>query len=645
MNDTELEPIIKPEQDEADQSDAPAEIAPIQFPDGTNADWWVKKTQHLNDGFQKWFEKDLLNIQDNYKIYELKQVAGTLPNGTTIPSTTSIVDTMNSRVVSSLVPREKFVSAVALDPETVAAGDIDKQEMISDFINEAIANIPDFADKMDETFKTLWLENVTFLETKWTIDTKEEIRGQRTIDPVTGENLIIGQENYKYSIGRPDASPLSMRMCAWDPRVKTRVNESPWFRKREMVSINGLFALQEAGVIQNVQAIVEKSNKAMTPENPTDPDARQSQAVDGKQLPAIGWDDGVWELDTWWVDAAWKDSQGKYQTGKFELWVVGGDTVVKFRPNILIPQRIPIVTIKSSRKPGQLLAQGPVDVVKQMQKAMNNNVANVEQLIKNAAYSPTFYTPSSGIDGRRTSLQSNAMIAVLDINGIKRFEPAVDAIKIIEGWIDFLISQMREATAANDQSQGIQQQGGADTTATEAQILAQGSNTRFGYIIESINAATFAEGIAPEFLMLLKQFGEPGQMIVKDGSNDGKGYQVQPEDLQGCYIFKPILAQSQAAKQQRFNQAASIIERIAAIPPGMLKDKAGVVKQLDVYGSLTDILLPLADMQARGLFIDAPMPPPMPGMVDPAMGAPVDPMAPPMEQAAPIEAPPMEMQP
>ena len=80
-----LEPIVKPEQEEVDQSDTPEEIGIISFPDGTDAGWWVKKTQHLNDGHAKWFEKDLLNIQENYKIYELKQVAGTLPNGTTIP--------------------------------------------------------------------------------------------------------------------------------------------------------------------------------------------------------------------------------------------------------------------------------------------------------------------------------------------------------------------------------------------------------------------------------------------------------------------------------------------------------------------------------------------------------------------------------
>ena len=543
---------------------------------------------------------------------------------------------MTSRVVSSLVPREQFVSAVNLDPDAILSGDTNKQELVTDFINESISTIPDFADKYDEAIKTLFLENVVFFETKWKIETKTGQNITRNVDPLADPSQpqpITGVEDYTYTCGRPDAEPLSMRMCAWDPRVKTKVSDSPWFRKREMVSINGLFALQRDGVIQDVETIVQKSNKSMTPENPTDPDARQSQAVDGKQLPAVGWDDGVWELDTWWVDAAWKDSQGKDQTGKFELWVVGGDTVVKFRPNILVPQRTPIVTVKSSRKPGQLLAQGPVDVVKQMQKGINNDRAQAEQLIKNAAYSPTFYTPSSGIDGRRVSLQSNSMIPVLDINGIQRFEPAVEAIEIIMKDIEFLLGQMRESTAANDQSQGIQDKG--VDTATEAQILSQGSNTRFGYITEGINAALFANGIAPEFLALWKQFGEPGKMVVKDGSNDGKGYAIQPEDLQGNYIFKPVLAQTQQAKQQKFGQLSAIAEKIGAIPPGMLVDNQGQVKMLDLYGFLTSALLPLADIQPRGLFKNAPPPPP------PMLGAP--PIgAPPAVEAPPMPAPVMQ---
>ena len=199
---------------------------------------------------------------------------------------------------------------------------------------------------------------------------------------------------------------------------------------------------------------------------------------------------------------------------------------------------------------------------------------------------------------------------ILDVNGIKRFEPAVEAIGIIMKDIEFLLGQMREATAANDQAQGIQQQG--VDTATEAQILQQGSQSRFSYIIETINAASFANGIAPEFLMLWKQFGEPGKMVVKDGSNDGKGYAIQPEDLQGDYIFKPVIAQTAQAKQQKFGQLSAIAEKIGAIPPGMLVDNAGKVKTLDLYGFLTSTLLPLVDVQPRGLFKDAPPPPVLP---------------------------------
>lgn len=90
---------------------------------------------------------------------------------------------------------------------------------------------------------------------------------------------------------------------------------------------------------------------------------------------------------------------------------------------------------------------------------------------------------------------------------------------------------------------------------------------------------------------------------------------------------------------QKFGQLSAIAEKIGAIPPGMLVDNAGKVKTLDLYGFLTGTLLPLADVQPRGLFKDAPPPPPMPVGMPGAPGA-MPPQGPPMGQPAP-EMPPI----
>ena len=627
----------QPQQEDADQTNTPSEIAPITYPDGLTSDWLIGKTKHLNAAHKEWFSKELLNIEDNYKLYELKQVTGTLPNGTTIPRTTSIIDTMTARLVSSLVPREQFVDAVASDAKNLIEGDYDKQETVSDFINETISTTEEFADKCDELLKTLLIENLAVAECRWSIETKTDMKATRAPDPMIPSALpapmpdpltgitppapeppqqpIISIDPVNYEQPRPDFLPVSIRMLAWDPRCKTKISDSPWLRKRTMCSINELFEMQENGIIQDVNDIVKKSNKAMTPENPTDPDAKQSQAVNSTQLPAVGWDDGVWELDEWWASLPWKDKAGKWQRGEYQFWVVGGDTVVKFRPNPLLPQRKPFVTIKISRKPGQLMSQGPINVIKEMQKDLNNTMANLGQLNKNAAYSPTFYEPVSGLDGRRTSLQSNALIPVLSVNGIKRFDPAVAAISLLTKYIEFIIGQMNESTAANDQAQGIDS-GPASQTATAAQILSSGSNTRFGYITEMANASLFGEcGIANEFFLFWKQFGEPGKMVVKDGSNDGKGYLIQPEDLEGGYIFKPVPTQSQQAKAQLYAQRKGVLQDALMMQmqnPALLKDSNGVQKQVQAYDFITQQMLPLINVQGRGLFVDAPPPAPMP---------------------------------
>ncbi len=607
------------------QKDNQAEsVGLVAFPDGVTAQWLTGKTKHLNTSFKTWFDTTLLGIEDNYKLYRGNAIAGTLPNGTTIPIVTSIVDTMTGRVVTSLVPRETFVSAIAVDPDLQMQSDHNKQEVVTDFINETISTTDGFADKADETIKMLMLENVAVVEAKWTISKRQELVAQRTPDPMTpmGEpHPITGMVQQEYEIGRPDFEPVSIRMMAWDPRCKTGLADSPWVRKRSMASINELFRMQEDGIIESVDEIVQRAGKALSPDNPSDPDAKQSQAVDSKQLPSVGWDDGVWELDEWWATLAWKHD-GIHRQAEYQFWIVGGDTVVKFRPNPLIPQRKPFATIKASRQPGQLLGIGPVTVIKSMQRALNNNMSRLEQLVNNSANSPTFYEPSSGMDGRSVSLQSNSLIPVLSVQGIKRFEPATQAIELISNFIQFIIRQMREATAANDQSQGIGQE--ADT-ATEAQILAQGSNGRFGYITEMINNSMFGS-IANEYFLLWKQFGEPGKMIVKDGSNDGKGYRVQPEDLAGCYIFKAVPTQTQQAKVAHFGQLKGLLQDIMQLQagaPGAMVNNEGVPQQLQVYDFLANNMLPLVNVQPRGLFKDAPPPPTGPtgatGM--PPMGA------------------------
>jgi hypothetical protein len=623
--------MIQDENSGAQQApqDSATEAGAIAYPEGISAEWLVRKTKHIKDEFDKWFAKELSNIQEKYKMYEVKDVNGVLPGGTSIPIVTSVVDTANARLTMSLVPREKFVDAVAKDPDTMQGEGIqERREKVEHYVNETIKTTPYFEEKMDELFKTLLIEDVVPAQVYWSEEEYTATQVIRDVDPNTGMPVIVGEEETTSKFGRPDILPLSIRGLIWEPRCKTRFSDSPYVGKITMVSTNELLRMEQEGIIQDVQKILDRAPKQVTQDTKNDPDAQQSQAVEGQNLPSVGWDDGVYQLIEWWATLAWKTPDGKYQVGEYEFWIVGGDVVVKFRENHLKPKRKPFVTVKAAKKPGMILSQGPVDSIKGLYKDIITNMARKNSLIANAANSPTFYEPSSGLDGRRVSLQTNSMIPVLNVNGIKRVEPPVNAIQLIDNTITFLIGQSREATASNEQAQGI---GGDADTATESQILAQGANSRFQYMADMIAASLFGD-YAQEIFLFSKQFGVPGQMVVRQGGVDGEVQEILPEDLAGNYCFKAVPAQTQVGKERRFAMLTGFLEKLATAPPGTFKDSNGQVMEPQVFEFLSKTMMPLMDISAANLFKPAQMQPGMMQQAPVSMDGSAMPLVDPMSQ-------------
>lgn len=584
---------------------------PEDFPGDMGA-WLVDKTRHLNKGFEEWFQKPLKSIEDNYRLFENKPIDGMMGGACMLPVVNSIIETNQSRFAGSLISREKFVDAIPKVPELMptspeqveALGE--KHQIVEDLTNEDIITTPELPDKIDELLKTLLLENLVVGQVYWDSEEYTDLMPIRDIDPMSGTPVIIGEEEKVGKKSRPNLMVHSIRSLAWDPREKFRIANSSWLRKRMMVSANELLRLEREGVIENAQYAIDKATKNETPNSTgaeRDPDAKQSQTVEGTQLPAIGWDDGVYQLDEWWATLGYKNKEGQFVTGEYNFWIVGGECVVKFRPNPLKPQRKPFISCKLNRKPGMLLAQGPIDVIKGIVIQIANNMARIEKLVNRAANTPTYYEPSSGLDGRRAIYQENSLIPVISTKGILEGKVPVEALGMIEKFLTFLINQAREATAANEQAQGIGQ--GEDGTATEAQLLAQSGNMRFQYNADGVCNNFFAP-LGREYYLFRKQFGQAGEMVIRDGGIDGMAVEVQPEDLQGDYDFRAIPSQSAGAKLKRFELLKGLLTELMtaqAQNPEIFTDKQGRVMQITGYEFLTEQMLPLVDVRAsRGLF-------------------------------------------
>jgi hypothetical protein len=281
----------------------------------------------------------------------------------------------------------------------------------------------------------------------------------------------------------------------------------------------------------------------------------------------------------------------------------------------------------SNQKVDQMLGQGPVDMIKALVKDIANVLMAKRKLIWQTANSPIFYEPISMLDGKRTLLEGMNLVPTLSSKGINRMEPPVQAINILDKHIGMLIQMVREATASNEQMQGIATSG--DTTATETRIMAASAGNRMQYGANMFNATFFVQ-VAEGYIELFRQCGQEGEMVTREAGVDGKPFPITLPMLAMSFKVRPSSALPQANKDRRFQLLNGMLTQFTNIPPQMLINEKGEQMQLNFYDFLVNDVLPLVDVRgAQRLFRKAPPPPmlPMPP------GAPGEP--PPSGQAAP----------
>jgi hypothetical protein len=625
----------------------------IDIPKGLTKEWLVSKAKHLNQEFDKWFQANILpEIDENARMFEGKLLSGVMQSGVNIPAPDSVVETAAARFMGPILGREAIVDAVqklANDPDEQGK---QNQITVKDLINEAITNVPNFIDKCDEMFRLVLVERMCVLELSWE---QEEIQSEgfdMELDPVTRQPLEVPEinpetgepmeqvEHSNKSRRFPDFTPDSIRNWKWDPRQKWRIEDSPWACRRMMVSANDLLKLQEAGQCEGVDYIIEQGVKADPNNTQKDADAARAQNVEGYNLPSIKFDDGIFQLDRFWATLTWKDG-GKLMTDEFVFWLVGEEHLIKFEKNPYKKKLKPIATAKIGRRPGVLQGKSPLDVIKDMVKDMQNNMARKNRLIARAANTPTFYEPSSGLDGRKTILQENSLIPVLNVKGIHHEPVPVDAIKAVDSHLSFDLTQIREATASNEVAQGVATDG--DSTATEINALGSAASTRFQYMFEMVMNSVFPR-MAYVFYQMYKDFSQPGDMVVRDAGVAGASRSVTLEELSGDYEFRAISGQSFGQKLNRFRLLMPLFQQLAQASiqnPMMFKDKNGQPMQLLPYEFLTEQLLPLIDIKASTSLFQ-PMQAPPTGMMPPGMPGQMPPGGPP---GPPAGGPPMSMRP
>lgn len=637
---------LENEQGNPDGEELPEQSEPkfaaIQFPPWFNE---AKLVENVRD----WRKQDydakreiLQNIEENWKIVENKPVFGLGMNAEIIPKGSSIKDTYKAKLSGAIIGQEKLVDAVPKDAQNVLAPDAnDRTSKVEDLINEKIRFVDEYEDKLDELLDNLLVETLMIAEVQWSVKTEKILQvGEPQIDPLTGAETVGQADMVDYECSGPDFEPVSLRYMMWEPREKNRLSRAAWVGRKRKVSADDLRQDEQNGIAGNVEVAIRQGGQTNTSDSPSrgdssDPQAKQIKNVEGRQLPTSK--DAALDLEVWHAKICGESTdpmtgEKKYEQGEFRFWMVG-DTCVKFDKNPFGNFK-PYVMSRMSRKPDQLTGMGPIDLIKGLMRRLANDIQALNELTKQASDNPTFFEPTTMLDSRRTILQQGSLIAVLSVDGIKRMEPPVEAIRILRENIAFWIDQINDATASNEQAQGIESQG--DVTATEATITANSSNLRTQYTSNQVVSSLFAE-MAWFFFKMFQQFGTPENMIIHEAGTDGTPSSLQLTDLAGDYIFKPVLAMSQQSRNQRFNLLKGLVTDLnmaSKQDPNFLINGAGVRMKVNNYEFLTQKMLPLVDVYgAQKLFV--PMTP-----MDMSMSMPGQPGMPPMPGEMPMEGAP-----
>jgi hypothetical protein len=402
-----------------------------------------------------------------------------------------------------------------------------------------------------------------------------------------------------------------------------------------MVSANELLRLQQEGIIDKAQEAIEKAPResgesAATGANvrETDPDARRANMVTGKPLPVINYDDSLFRLDEWWATLSWKEGD-EHKSGTWNFWICGDEILLKARPAPYGDLK-PFVCFPMLRRPGRLIGNSLVDLIKPALREYESTSAAHKKVKQRIANTPTLNGIGSGLNQKTKLLEENSIINVTDVNQVKLAPIPVEILGALERSMAYLAAEIRQGTPANDQAQGLQQEG--VNTATEAQILASGASSRFDWLAGMAAGQFFSE--IPRLVHAMNRlYAEPNDLFYSPERGAGDLRLLDPQLLRMNWVFRAGTPVEEAWKRQRVQVIQGILGQLIPLyaqnPQLFVDPRTGKQYSIDLVRMLSEQIFPLVGLNIRGVLAEMPMGPAGP------MGQGVQ--VPPMEASVPSE--------
>ncbi len=573
-----------------------------------------------NAVFQTWFEPYVKKIAELHRMFRNAPTASKAGKTVDLPVASGIDESINARLQPALLSRPKFVEALA----QFVTEDTSKTQLVEDFVNQSVMEITRRPEKGKQAIKSAVVESMMIWRNVWRM---EKVRTSEPVyvpDPnfmpnpleaglppeqqtqpqmvYQGEQILEKEKSYW------DWELVNPTNFAWDPHTVTRVSKSPWGRDKAQKSYNDLLRLQAEGMFKGVERLKFVVPKGASGAMKEGWEQEVRAASGDMQWNFTYADEKLYEVEEWWADMTWStvgaDGQPSETIQKKLRWfLVEGAYVVSIDDNPLLPQRLPWDSCPLIQDPHSLTGLSPLDVVRTLQKQINTYAGYQDTLAERMAKPTIFYDETSGISARTQFMRAYGMQPVQNVQGIKEMTLNGQPLQAVQAYITFLIGLMRESSGANEQFQGVE---GADT-ATEFQGLVAAAGSRFADVVDTLSQG-WLEALGNECYLHYKQFGVDGQMFARVAQTEGKVISLSRSDLVGDYTFVATSAATEKAKTQELGMAIQAVELGSKLPPS----PDGRVYNAEK--GYTEMILPLLNQKTGDdWFIQAPMPPMMPG--------------------------------
>ena len=634
-------------------ADAGAQVSgAVQLPPGMEAQQLLGMAKRMTEQFSDYWKKSYeIRLTDTQRILTGMPAQGSRPGATVIPLAQSILQTSQARMKTAIKNKPKSVEAAARFTPLTPSPDEDQRICYESWLNQEIDQMPAHKTFLDDLLYNGLSEGVGVAELSWRVDSEEQVVTEQVpvMHPVTGVPMMDGmgqpmtqpqQVPKTWERGHAEAEPVSLWSLGWDPREKVSFMHASWVYRIRMVSANTMLKLQQAGVIDDAQTAIDNASKesnasenfgAESQSGNGDPDARRNYLVKGQPLPVINYDEGIYRLVEWWATITWKDPEtGAQQQGTYNFWICADEFLLKCRPAPYGDLK-PFATFPILRQPSSVVGQSIIDLIKPALAELETTSASHKKVKRRIADTPTLNGIGSGMNVRSKLLEENSILNVVDVNQVKLAPIPAEILTALERSMGYLTSEIRQGTPANDQSQGIQQEG--VDTATEASILQAGSSSRFDWLVGAACEQFFPE-CAQLIQAMCKKYAEPTDLDYTESRGEGDVKMLDPALLNIPWEYRAASPVEEAQKRQKLGAMQAFLQQLIPLylqSPQLFRDAKGQQYELGFVDLLRDQLLPLAGFTEKG-FLRPMQSPPMtaPGgiMPPPGLGSPPPPGGP-----------------